>query len=41
MEPKADELMLTPIEDLGFSHDLEQDDGEWDKKRSSPPELLP
>ena len=22
--------MLTPIEDLGFSHDLEQDDGEWD-----------
>ncbi|MDA7916788.1 hypothetical protein N9B49_01055 [bacterium] len=22
--------MLTPIEDLGFSHDLEQGDGEWD-----------
>ena len=29
-EPKEDEAMLTPIEDLGFSHDLEQDDGEWD-----------
>ena len=22
--------MLTPIEDLGFSHDVEADDGEWD-----------
>tara|TARA_B000000557_G_C20788725_1_gene449980 strand:+ start:222 stop:878 length:657 start_codon:yes stop_codon:yes gene_type:complete len=29
-EPKEDEPLLTPIEDLGFSHDLEQDDGEWD-----------
>ncbi len=22
--------MLTPIEDLGFPHDAEQEDGEWD-----------
>ena len=22
--------MFTPIEDLGFSHDVEQNDGEWD-----------
>ncbi|MFL3656698.1 MAG: hypothetical protein ACJ07L_01370 [Opitutales bacterium] len=22
--------MLTPIEDLGFSHDAVEDDGEWD-----------
>lgn len=29
-EPKEDEPMLTPIEDLGFSHDVEVDDGEWD-----------
>tara|TARA_B100000212_G_C27384819_1_gene538793 strand:+ start:10349 stop:10837 length:489 start_codon:yes stop_codon:yes gene_type:complete len=29
-EPKLDEPMLTPIEDLGFSHDVEADDGEWD-----------
>ena len=29
IEPKEDELMLTPIEDLGFSHDVEADDGEW------------
>ena len=28
MEPKVDEPMLTPIEDLGFSHDVEEDDGE-------------
>ena len=27
-EPKVDEPMLT-IEDLGFSHDVEADDGEW------------
>ena len=27
-EPKLDEPMLT-IEDLGFSHDVEADDGEW------------
>lgn len=25
-EPKEDELLLTPIEDLGFSHDAEADD---------------
>jgi len=29
-EPKVDEPMLTPIEDLGFSHDVEADDGDWD-----------
>jgi hypothetical protein len=29
-EPRFDEPMLTPIEDLGFSHDAEEDDGEWD-----------
>jgi len=29
-EPKVDESMLTPIEDLGFSHDVEADDSEWD-----------
>lgn len=29
-EPKEDKLMLTPIEDLGFSHDVEADDGDWD-----------
>ena len=29
-EPKEDKLILTPIEDLGFSHDVEGDDGEWD-----------
>jgi hypothetical protein len=28
MEPKVDEPMLTPIEDLGFSHDVEEDDSE-------------
>ena len=28
-EPKEDEPLLTPIEDLGFSHDVEADDGEW------------
>ena len=28
-EPRLDEPMLTPIEDLGFSHDVEADDGEW------------
>ena len=28
-EPREDELMLTPIEDLDFSHDTEQDDDEW------------
>ena len=27
-EPRAEELMLTPIEDLGFSHDVEEDDSE-------------
>ena len=27
-EPKLDEPILTPIEDLGFSHDVEAD--EWD-----------
>jgi hypothetical protein len=30
MEPKLNEPMLTPIEDLGLSHDAEQDDDEWD-----------
>ena len=25
-----DEPILTPIEDLGFSHNVEADDGEWD-----------
>ena len=25
-EPRAEEPMLTPIEDLGFSHDAEADD---------------
>ena len=29
-EPGAEEPMLTPIEDLGFSHDAVEDDGEWD-----------
>ena len=29
-EPKEDELMFTPIEDSGFFHDVEQDDGERD-----------
>jgi hypothetical protein len=29
-EPRFDEPMLTPIEDLGFSHDAEEDYGEWD-----------
>ena len=28
-EPREDKLMLTPIEDLDFSHDTEQDDDEW------------
>jgi hypothetical protein len=28
-EPKIEEPMLTLIEDLGFSQDVEEDDGEW------------
>tara|TARA_B100001093_G_scaffold193626_1_gene186179 strand:+ start:177 stop:416 length:240 start_codon:yes stop_codon:yes gene_type:complete len=28
-EPKIEEPMLTLIEDLGFSQDSEEDDGEW------------
>jgi hypothetical protein len=28
-EPRAEEPMLTPIEDLGFSHEVEEDDSEW------------
>ena len=28
-EPRAEEPMLTPIEDLGFSHEGEEDDGEY------------
>ena len=31
-EPKVDEPLLTPIEDLGFSHDVEADDGELDDR---------
>ena len=31
-EPKGDEPLLTPIEDLGFSHDVEADDGELDDR---------
>jgi hypothetical protein len=29
-EPKVDEPILTPIEDLGFSHDAVENDDEWD-----------
>jgi hypothetical protein len=28
-EPRAEEPMLTPIEDLGFSHEVEEEDSEW------------
>jgi len=31
-EPKVDELMLTPIEDLGFSHDVEQGNDDYMSK---------
>ncbi len=34
--PKEDELMLTPIEDLDFSHGSEEDDGEWPARLYGP-----